>query len=103
MLHSRLRINGWAIHVKRTYRIYREEGLMVRWRRRKKPPVPERQPLARPVQPTRRGAWTSLWSAREPQAQTGGGERLAFIYPACSERRTSPSGLHVEAARARSD
>jgi putative transposase len=51
MLHSRLRIDGWAINVKRTYRVYREEGLMVRKRRRKKLPVPERQPLVRPTQP----------------------------------------------------
>jgi transposase InsO family protein len=51
MLHSRLRIDGWAINVKRTYRIYREEGLMVRKRRRKKLPVPERQPLLRPTLP----------------------------------------------------
>jgi transposase InsO family protein len=51
MLHGRLRIDGWAVNVKRTYRIYREEGLMVRKRRRKKLPVPERQPLLRPTQP----------------------------------------------------
>ena len=51
MLHSRLRIDGWAINVKRTYRVYREEGLMVRKRRRKKLPVHERQPLVRPMQP----------------------------------------------------
>lgn len=51
MLHNRLRFDGWAINVKRTYRIYREEGLMVRKRRRKKLPVPERQPLVRPTQP----------------------------------------------------
>jgi putative transposase len=51
MLHSRLRIDGWAINVKRTYRVYREEGLMVRKRRRKKLPVPERHPLVRPTQP----------------------------------------------------
>ena len=51
MLHSRLRIDGWSINVKRTYRVYREEGLMVRKRRRKKLPVPERQPLVRPMQP----------------------------------------------------
>jgi putative transposase len=51
MLHSRLRIDGWAINVKRTYRVSREEGLMVRKRRRKKLPVPERQPLVRPTQP----------------------------------------------------
>ena len=49
MLHSRLRIDGWAINVKRTYRVYREEGLKVRKRRRKKLPMSERQPLVRPV------------------------------------------------------
>jgi len=51
MLHNRLRHEGWAINVKRTYRLYREEGLMVRQRRRKKLPVPERQPLLRPYRP----------------------------------------------------
>ena len=34
MLHSRLQLEGWTINVKRTYRVYREEGLMVRKRRR---------------------------------------------------------------------
>jgi hypothetical protein len=43
-------IDGWAINVKRTYRIYREEGFLVRERRRKKLPVPQRQPLVRPIQ-----------------------------------------------------
>jgi putative transposase len=51
MLHNRLRGEGWAINVKRTYRLYREEGLMVRKRRRKKLPVTERQPLLRPMHP----------------------------------------------------
>ncbi len=51
MLHARLRQEGHSINVKRTYRVYREEGLMVRKRRRKKLPVPERQPLVRPTQP----------------------------------------------------
>ena len=51
MLHSRLTHEGWAVNVKRTYRIYREEGLMVRKRRRKKLPVTERQPLVRPSAP----------------------------------------------------
>lgn len=59
MLHSRLRIDGWAINVKRTYRVYREEGLMVRKRRRKKLPVPERLPWFGRCNPTRCGAWTS--------------------------------------------
>jgi putative transposase len=51
MLHDRLTRQGWAINIKRTYRIYREEGLMVKKRRRKKLPVPERQPLVRPQRP----------------------------------------------------
>ncbi|MDH3209469.1 MAG: IS3 family transposase [Burkholderiaceae bacterium] len=51
MLHDRLTRQGWAINVKRTYRLYREEGLMVRQRRRKKLSVPERQPLLLPSQP----------------------------------------------------
>lgn len=51
MLHNRMRIEGWRGNVKRTYRVYREEGLTVRRRRRKKLPVPERQPLVRPTQP----------------------------------------------------
>lgn len=51
MLHSRLRNEGWRVNVKRTYRLYRQEGLMVRKRGRKKLPVPERQPLVRPIQP----------------------------------------------------
>lgn len=51
MLHSRLRLEGWTINVKRTYRIYCEEGLRVRQRRRKKLAVPERQPLLRPTHP----------------------------------------------------
>jgi putative transposase len=51
MLHDRLTRQGWTINVKRTYRLYRQEGLMVRQRRRKKLPVPERQPLERPSQP----------------------------------------------------
>jgi putative transposase len=51
MLHSRLTIEGWPINVKRTYRLYREVGLTVRKRSRKKLPVCERQPLVRPEQP----------------------------------------------------
>jgi putative transposase len=50
-LHNRLRHEGWTINVKRTWRIYREEGLAVRKRRRKKLPVAERQPLVRPEHP----------------------------------------------------
>lgn len=48
---ARLLIDDWAINVKRTYRVYRKEGLIVRKRRRKKPPMPERQPQVRPTRP----------------------------------------------------
>lgn len=51
MLHNRLRHEGWQVNVKRTYRIYRQEQLMVRKRHRKKLPVAERMPLIRPEQP----------------------------------------------------
>ena len=51
MLHNRLTNEGWPINVKRTYRLYCEEGLTVRKRRRKKLPTCERQPLVRPEQP----------------------------------------------------
>ena len=36
MLHSLLKSEGWVINKKRTYRIYTEEGLQVRTKRRKK-------------------------------------------------------------------
>lgn len=57
MLHSRLRIDGWSISVKRTYRVYREEGLMVRKRRRKKLPVPERLPGSIPFSSAEARLW----------------------------------------------
>ena len=46
-LRSRLRIDGWAINFKPTYRVCRKECLKVRKRRRKKLPVPGLQPLVR--------------------------------------------------------
>ena len=77
MLHSRLRIDGWAINVKRTHRLYREEGLMAHKRRRKKLPVAKRQPLVQPMQPN------TVWSmdfvfdelANGRQAMAGGQRR----------------------------
>jgi transposase InsO family protein len=105
MLQSRLRIDGWAINVKRTYRVYREEGLMVRKRRRKKLPIPERQPLVRPMQPDE--VWSMDFSMVRPRTATrcvsGGAERLAFIYPACRGSLLPILGLHDEAARTSPD
>jgi putative transposase len=57
-LDTLLRREGKVVNVKRTYRVYRELGLTVRKRRRKKVAV-ERQARPVPVRPTSAGAWTS--------------------------------------------
>lgn len=48
MIHLRLRHEGLAVNVKRVRRLYREEQLMVRRRKRKKVAAGDRQPLLRP-------------------------------------------------------
>ncbi len=49
-----LRREGWSVNHKRVYRLYREEGLGVRRRKRKRMGAVERQPLAIPTQPNQR-------------------------------------------------
>jgi putative transposase len=49
-----LRREGWPVNHKRVYRLYREEGLGVRRRKRKRIGAVERQPLAIPTQPNQR-------------------------------------------------
>ena len=49
-----LRREGWPVNHKRVYRLYREEGLGVRRRKRKRVGVVERQPLAIPTRPNER-------------------------------------------------
>ena len=49
MLHNRLRIDGWAVNVKRTYSVYRGEDQMVRKRWRKR--LPAAEPAARAPEP----------------------------------------------------
>lgn len=49
ILHDLLRREGWVVNHKRTERLYREEGLKVRRRRRKRVAV-ERQPFTMPEQ-----------------------------------------------------
>lgn len=49
MIHLRLRQEGLAINVKRVRRLYREEQLMVRRRKRKKVALADRQALLRPA------------------------------------------------------
>jgi putative transposase len=73
MLHNRLRHEGWAVNVKRTYRLYRQERLMVRVRRRKKLPVSERQPLLRPQQPN------EVWSMDFVFDELASGRRIKTL------------------------
>ena len=48
MIHLRLRHEGLVVNVKRVRRLYREEKLMVKRRKRKKITMADRQPLLRP-------------------------------------------------------
>lgn len=53
-LTALLRREGWKANHKRVYRLYREEGLSVRRRRRKRIGAVERQPLALPTHTNQR-------------------------------------------------
>jgi transposase InsO family protein len=48
MIHLRVRLEGTPVNLKRVRRLYREEQLMVRRRKRKKVALADRQPLLRP-------------------------------------------------------
>ncbi len=50
MIYLKLRQEGRVVNYKRVERLYREQQMQVRRRRRKKVPVGERQPLLRPSQ-----------------------------------------------------
>nr|WVL55292.1 IS3 family transposase [Xanthomonas nasturtii] len=50
MIYLKLRQEGRLVNYKRVERLYREQQLQVRRRKRKKVPVGERQPLLRPLQ-----------------------------------------------------
>ena len=80
MLHSLLKSEGLVVNKKRTYRIYTEEGLQVRTKKRKKLVRP-RQPLELPVSVMAGAALPAL----EPhQAQCN-----------CGDHRRSPASLAV--------
>ena len=71
-LHALLRREGLVMNAKRTYRLYREEGLQVRRRKKRRWPARERLPL---VAPDRRNArWSldfisdALWTGRRFRA-----------------------------------
>ena len=53
-LHDELRGTGVVVNHKRVYRLYREEGLAVRWRSRSRRAAGSRQPLAVPRRVNRR-------------------------------------------------
>ena len=57
MIYLKLRQAGESVNYKRVERLYVEERLQVRRRRRKKVPVADRQPLLRPTRPN------EVWSA----------------------------------------
>jgi putative transposase len=50
-IHVLLRREGWSVNHKRTYRLYREQGLMVRKRKRKRIGLAERLVLPKPSAP----------------------------------------------------
>ncbi len=50
-LHSQLRQEGLVINHKRTWRLYREQNLTLRRRRRRRPLERERTALLRPIEP----------------------------------------------------
>ena len=50
MIYLKLRQSGWRVNHKRVERLYTGQNLQVRRRKRKKVPVADRQPLARPNQ-----------------------------------------------------
>ena len=49
MIYLKLRQAGWVVNHKRVERLYAEQCLQVRRRRRKKVPTADRQPLMRPA------------------------------------------------------
>ena len=71
-LHVKLRKEGLVVNRKRSYRIYREEGLQVRKRKRKKDKQP-RQPLTLPTAPGQR------WSMDFVSDQLESGRRFRVL------------------------
>jgi transposase InsO family protein len=57
MIHLKLRQTGQRVNAKRVHRLYVEERLQIRRRRRKTVPVADRQPLVKPTAPN------DVWSA----------------------------------------
>jgi len=98
-VYLRLRREGWEVNRKRVYRLYREAGLAVRRRRRKRIGVFERKPLPKPT------AANVSWSMDFVADGLIGGRRLRCltIVDDCTreclaiEVDTSLPGLRVQA------
>lgn len=73
MLHAFLRAEGLVQNAKRTYRIYTEEGLQVRTKKRKKLPNIPRQPMALPSRQCER------WSLDFVSDQLASGRRFRTL------------------------
>lgn len=73
MLHVLLEREGYELNHKRMYRLYREEGLQVRRRRRRKRAVRPRRALERPSGPNER------WSMDFVHDQLASGRRLRCL------------------------
>src|SRR5579871_5877501 len=72
-VHVRLRREGWPVNRRRVYRIYRELGLAVRGRKRKRIGVVERRPLPKP------SAANQSWSMDFVSAGLANGRRLRCL------------------------
>jgi len=98
-VYLRLRREGWAVNRKRVYRLYREAGLAVRRRKRKRIGPFERKPLPKPT------AANISWSMDFVADGLIGGRRLRCltIVDDCTreclaiEVDTSITGLRVQA------
>lgn len=72
-LHVLLADEGLVVNVKRTYRLYREEGLQVRRRKRRRLPRCDRVPLPAPERPMQR------WSLDFMSDQLASGRRFRIL------------------------
>lgn len=72
MLHSLLKVQGLVVNKKRTYRLYTEEGLQVRTKKRKKLTRPK-QPHEVPIMPNQR------WSMDFVSDQLSSGRRFRIL------------------------
>lgn len=73
MIYLKLRQQGWVVNHKRVERLYAQEQLQVKRRRRKKVPVFERQPLVRPV------SADAVWSMDFMFDRVAGGRVLKIL------------------------